>query len=85
MSVCLIFDNTPLSHFARAGRLDVLAALSGAYRCICPAQVMQELAVGATAHPVLARVRGLDWLEVVELTDVEEVVAFARYKGELGG
>jgi len=32
----LIFDNTPLSHFARAGRLSTLEAIVNPYQCMIP-------------------------------------------------
>lgn len=81
----LIFDNTPLSHFARAGALPVLEGITVGFRRIVPAQVMQEIIRGVTLHPALGAVIGLPWIEIVELTDIEDVVAFARYKGEFGG
>lgn len=85
MSVDLVFDNTPLSHFARAGRLDVLEKLVAPYRCITPAEVTAEIHVGFVEHPSLGKVLAVPWLETVELIEVEDVVAFARYKSELGG
>lgn len=81
----LVFDNTPLSHFARSGHLDVLAALADTYRAITPAQVATELHDGLSSHPSLGRVLSAGWLEVVDLDEIDEVVAFARYKAELGG
>lgn len=85
MSVDLVFDNTPLSHFARAGRLGVLEKLVGPYRCVTPAEVINEIHAGTSEHPSLSRVLSAQWLEVVELLQVAELVAFARYKAELGG
>lgn len=85
MTSTLIFDNTPLSHFARAGRLRTLEGLGAGYRCVTPAQVTNELQKGMAEHPSLARIISAPWLEVVELRKIEEVAAFARYKGELGG
>lgn len=85
MTATLVFDNTPLSHFARAGRLAELEALAAGYRCVTPEEVTKELIVGVSEHPALARAIGASWIEIVELTDVEEIVAFARYKQELGG
>lgn len=81
----LVFDNTPLSHFARAGALPVLESLTTAFRCVAPAEVVRELVRGIPRHPALASAIGLPWLDIVELTDVAEIVAFARYKAELGG
>lgn len=86
MSIDLIFDNnTPLSHFARAGRLDALEKLVAPYRCITPEQVTHEIHDGIAEHPLLARVLSAQWLQVVEIREVDEIVAFARYKAELGG
>lgn len=81
----LVFDNTPLSHFARATALPVLENISAGYRCVAPAEVIKEIIAGIARHPAIAAVVRLPWLDVVELTEVEEVAAFARYKAELGG
>lgn len=85
MTTTLVFDNTPLSHFARAGRLAELEALTLAYRCITPNEVVKELITGVPDHPALARAISTPWIEIVELTETSEVVAFARYKQEFGG
>ncbi|MGQ0520507.1 MAG: hypothetical protein ACT4PX_05050 [Actinomycetota bacterium] len=85
MSETLVFDNTPLSHFARAGRLDVLEKLVAPHRCLTPAEVTTEIHAGLSVHPGLAKVLSVQWIDVVELVEVEDVVAFARYKAELGG
>jgi len=81
----LVFDNTPLSHFARAGALPALESLTAGFRRIVPAMVMQEVVRGVPSYPALATVVGLSWVEIVELNDTADVVAFARYKSELGG
>lgn len=81
----LVFDNTPLSHFARAGALPVLEDITTAFRCVAPAEVVQELVRGIPIHPALASAVSLPWVDIVELTEIEEIVAFARYKAELGG
>lgn len=85
MTIALVFDNTPLSHFARAGRLDALEKLAAPYHCVMPAEVANELHGGLAEHPSLTKVLAAQWLEVIELREVDEVVAFARYKAELGG
>jgi predicted nucleic acid-binding protein len=81
----LVFDNTPLSHFARSGALPVLKSISASFRCIAPAQVIQEIISGVSKHPALAAAVSLPWIEIVELVEVEEIIAFARYKAEFGG
>ncbi len=85
MTGALVFDNTPLSHFARAGRLDVIEKLVAGRRCVTPEEVANEIVVGVPEHPALAKVLASDWLEVVGLAETAEVVAFARFKAELGG
>ena len=81
----LIFDNTPLSHFARAGTLSALHNLAAGHRCVVPAEVVKELIAGIPIHPAIGAATNQPWLEIVELTEIEEVVSFARYKAELGG
>ena len=81
----LIFDNTSLSHFARAGRLSTLESIVCPYRCMTPVEVRNEILAGVAALPDLAGVLTAEWLEAVELTDVRELSAFARYKTQLGG
>lgn len=81
----LVFDNTPLSHFARAGVLPVLEVITAAYRRVAPAEVVQELIRGTSKYPALVSAINLPWINIVELTEIEEIVAFARYKTELGG
>ena len=85
MNPSLIFDNTPLSHFARAGRLSTLEAIVDPYQCLTPVEVRNEIRAGVTEMPDLADVLTADWLEPVELSDVHELAAFARYKTQLGG
>jgi predicted nucleic acid-binding protein len=81
----LVFDNTVLSHFARANQLGSMEKLTKGFRCVMPAEVSRELISGIGQHPALSRVVGAPWLEIVELTGLAEIVAFARYKGEFGG
>ena len=85
MNPPLIFDNTPLSHFARAGRLSTLESLVSPYRCMTPVEVQSEILAGLATIPDLADVLTADWLESVEFSDVYELSAFARYKTQLGG
>lgn len=85
MNPCLIFDNTPLSHFARAGRLSTLEAIVKPYRCVTPVEVQYEILAGVATIPDLADVLTAHWLEPVELSGVHELAAFACYKTQLGG
>ena len=81
----LIFDNTPLSHFARAGRLSTLEAIVTPYECVTPVEVRNEIQAGIAEIPDLADVLTAQWLKTVELSEVRELAAFASYKTELGG
>jgi predicted nucleic acid-binding protein len=63
----------------------VLQNLTAAHRCVTPSEVSKELVAGIAEHPALAKAIDLDWVEIVELEDVREIVAFARYKAEFGG
>lgn len=85
MNPSLIFDNTPLSHFARAGRLSTLKAIVSPYQCMIPVEVRTEILAGVAEMPDLADVLTADWLNPVELLGVRELAAFARYKTQLGG
>lgn len=85
MTQSLVFDNSPLSHFARAGRLTTLEDLVHGYRCFVPAEVRREIDIGIAEFPDLAEVVTVSWLEPIAITDVRQLTAFARYKNELGG
>lgn len=79
MSV-LVFDNTPLSHFARAGALPALESLTAGHRRVVPAEVVGELIAGIALRPAISTAVSLLWLEIIELKEIEEIIAFARYK-----
>ncbi len=81
----LAFDSTALSHFARAGRVADLEAITASDHGVIPVGVMDELLRGVASYPALGTVTALNWLHAVDLEEVEEIVAFARYKAELGG
>lgn len=81
----LVFDNTPLSHFARAGQLEVLHAITHGFRSVVPTEVAKELVIGIPEYPSLSQAVDREWLESVEIDEITEVVRFARYKAEFGG
>lgn len=81
----LVFDSTVLSHFARAGRLADLEIITADDDRVVPAEVLAELTRGVANYPVLGTVDSQAWLKPVELDGLQELGAFARYKGELGG
>lgn len=81
----LVFDTTALSHFARAGRLDELRIAVADDQPILLKEVAEELARGILAYPPLAAAMAAEWLQQVEIEELAELAAFAKYKGELGG
>lgn len=80
----LVFDTTTVSHFARAGRLDTLSALSKDHERLIPNEVAVELRRGTTGYPAIGDALGLSWLPIVEL-GFPEVVHAATFKSEMGG
>jgi predicted nucleic acid-binding protein len=81
----LVFDNTALSHFARAGRLSELELLTSTDICTTPNLVLDEVVRGIGEHSKLGAIVGLPWLRSTSLVEFEEVKAFATYKGAFGG
>ena len=81
----LVFDTTALSHFARAGRTDELRITVAHDEPVLLAEVAAELARGVPSYPPLGSAAAGGWLKPVELEELPELAAFARYKGELGG
>lgn len=81
----LVFDATALSHFARAGRTDELQVAVADDEPILLAEVAAELVRGIPGYPSLGKAAAGGWLKQVELEELPELAAFARYKGELGG
>jgi predicted nucleic acid-binding protein len=81
----LVLDSTALSHFARANRMDELRKAVTDDEPVLLGEVVAELARGITGHPSLGNAVSADWLMRVELEEIQELAAFAVYKGELGG
>lgn len=81
----LVFDTTALSHFARAGRVDELRMAVADDEPVLLAEVAAELARGIPGYPLLGSAAAASRLKQVELEELPELAAFARYKGELGG
>jgi predicted nucleic acid-binding protein len=80
----LVFDSSPLSHFARVGRLAILDRLTVRYRRVVPRAVLDEIREGETQYPPLADVRGADWLEVVPCDGLPELRVLSHYVQILG-
>ncbi len=81
----LVFDATALSHFARASRTDKLQMAVADDEPLLLAEVAAELIQGIPGYPSLGTAAAGGWLKQVELQEISEIAAFARYKGELGG
>lgn len=80
----IVFDTTCVSHFARAGRLDVLDRVTRGWDRVIPNEVAAEVDRGVANYPALLSVFAQPWLTTVEL-EFPEVVHAAMFKGELGG
>jgi hypothetical protein len=80
----LVFDAMTLNHFARAERLDVLGDLLLDYDCLTTEVVREELREGKAVHPALDDALNLEWLDVVPLDSIEDLVAFAAWVERVG-
>ncbi len=61
----------------------MLEAIVNPYRCTMPVEVQNEILAGVTAIPDLADVLKAQWLQPVDLSGIDELAAFARYKTQL--
>ena len=84
MTSGLVFDTTAPTHFARAGRLDLLQAMTSGYERSAPTEVLDEAQRGVLEHPAIGNLFGAKWLKIVEL-DIFATIRAATFKGELGG
>jgi predicted nucleic acid-binding protein len=80
----LIFDTTPLNHFARAGELATLRKLVADFECVTTKAVLGELRNGADAHPSLRDAIDLEWLAIVSCDELDELYLFGQYLNRLG-
>lgn len=80
----IVFDTTTVSHFARAGRLGALEAITSGHERLIPNEVAAEIQRGVSGYPAISEAFVLPWLTIVEL-DFPEVVRMAAFKSELGG
>jgi predicted nucleic acid-binding protein len=80
----LIFDASPLNHFARAGQLGALEDLVKDYECVTTKAVLGELRQGASRHPAIRDTFDLDWITVVSCDELDELYLFGRYMNRLG-
>ena len=68
----LVFDTSPLAHFARAGWFGVLKALVGSRRAIMPVQVAEELRKAAGHEHAIGAMLQETWIEHHELTSAAD-------------
>jgi predicted nucleic acid-binding protein len=76
-----VFDTSPLSAFARTGRLDVIERRYGG-RAVVTVEVREGLERGVGLHPQLSRILVAPWLRPpVELTEPEQLreIEFVRW------
>lgn len=84
MPDALVFDSSPLSHFARAGHLDTLRGISSSMRRVTTRAVLGELERGEDRWPELREIRSVDWIEIVAVDELPELALFAEYARRLG-
>jgi predicted nucleic acid-binding protein len=80
----LVFDASPLIHFARAGELGALRDLVKGFDCVTTKAVLGELRRAAERHPAIHDAVDLDWLATVPCDDLEELYLFGQYMNRLG-
>lgn len=79
----LVFDTGPLSHFARAHRLDVLRVVAAGRPVVIPRPVVEELRRGAHLHRNIGAVLDADWIEQRRIQSDAEAEAFGKYAARL--
>jgi predicted nucleic acid-binding protein len=80
----LVFDASPLSHFARANELDTLRVLVAGFECVTTKAVRSEMRRGAEHYPALDAAVRLDWVATVPCDDLDELYLFGQYMNRLG-
>jgi predicted nucleic acid-binding protein len=80
----LVFDTSPLVHFARAGKLGVLRSLVEDFECVTTKAVFGELRGGLAPRPETAALLELDWLATVPCDELDELYLFGMYMNRLG-
>jgi predicted nucleic acid-binding protein len=80
----LVFDTSPLCHFARAGELATLRKLVVDFDCVTTKAVRAELRKGIGDYPALQDALNLDWVAEVPCDDLTELYLFGQYMNLLG-
>lgn len=78
-SEVLVFDTSPLAHFARQNWLGVLKAVVGPRLALVPDVVVDELQQMSARDSRVKAALEADWIERRELQTSEEIVAFAKF------
>jgi hypothetical protein len=84
VSTIIVFDASPLNHFARAGELAVLRDLVANFECVTTKAVRGELRKGVTVHPEIQGALDLDWVTTVPCDELEVLYLFGEYMNRLG-
>ncbi|MBS2962878.1 hypothetical protein KGA66_07480 [Actinocrinis puniceicyclus] len=79
MGTVLVFDASPLTHFARAGELATLRALVADFECVTTRAVRGELGNGVSIHPETEGALHVGWLKEVRCDDLQELYLFGEY------
>jgi predicted nucleic acid-binding protein len=82
--VLLVFDASPLNHFARAQRLDALEKIVEEFDCVTTKAVRAELGRGSADFPALNDALELEWVRTVSCDELDELYAFGQYMNRLG-
>ena len=80
----IILNNSPLSHFARAGKLAVLEKLTQHQSRHVARAVLDEIRNGIGEHPELQSVLDAEWIQEEPVSSLEELRVFADYVRVLG-
>ena len=80
----LVFDASPLVHFARANELGALRDLVKDFECVTTKAVVGELRKAAERHPAIRDAIDLDWIVTVSCDDLDELYLFGQYMNRLG-
>lgn len=81
----LVFDTSPLTHFAAGGWLGALKAVVGQRRAVVPDLVVDELKRGAATRYEVRSVLEAQWIEHHEMSSQSELIEYARFEKLLVG
>ncbi|MDY7085674.1 MAG: hypothetical protein SYR96_11260 [Actinomycetota bacterium] len=79
----LVFDTSPLTHFARQSWLGALKAVVGERPALIPDVVVDELQQIAARDSRVEAVLSAEWIEKRELREAREIKAFAEFSALL--